>query len=105
MVYLASDMARDLTGKTFLAGGGRIAEMKVVTADGLKKEDDGGLWTPAEIAEKMSAGEILLRIKARKQWAEQFARIKLLTSDSGAAVTLGDIAAIRDGFTEGDFHQ
>jgi NAD(P)-dependent dehydrogenase (short-subunit alcohol dehydrogenase family) len=60
MVYLASDDAKDLTGKTFLAGGGRIAEMKVVTADGLTKEDNGGRWTAAEIGEKMKAGEILL---------------------------------------------
>ncbi len=60
MVYLASDLAKDLTGKTFLAGGGQIAEMKVVTAEGIKKTDDGGLWTPAEIAEKMNTGEILL---------------------------------------------
>lgn len=60
MVYLASDMAKDLTGKTFLAGGGRIAEMKVVTAEGLTQKQNGGLWTAAEIAEKMNAGEILL---------------------------------------------
>ncbi len=51
-----------------------------------------------------SAGEILLRVKARKQWAEQFSRIEVLTSDAGTAVTLGDIAIIRDGFTEGNFH-
>jgi len=51
-----------------------------------------------------TAGEILLRVKARKQWAEQFATIELLTSETGAAVTLGDIAVIRDGFTEGNFH-
>jgi hypothetical protein len=60
MVYLASDDAKDLTGKTFLAGGGRIAEMKVVTADGLTKADNGGRWTAAKIGEKMKAGEILL---------------------------------------------
>ncbi len=60
MVYLASDMAKDMTGKTFLAGGGRIAEMRVVTAEGLTKEEDGGLWSAAEIGEKMTAGEILL---------------------------------------------
>jgi NAD(P)-dependent dehydrogenase (short-subunit alcohol dehydrogenase family) len=60
MVYLASDHAKDLTGKTFLAGGGRIAEMRVVTADGITKEADGGLWSADEIAAKMNAGEILL---------------------------------------------
>jgi NAD(P)-dependent dehydrogenase (short-subunit alcohol dehydrogenase family) len=60
MVYLASDLAKDITGKTFLAGGGRLAEMKVVTAAGVTKQDDGGLWTAAEIAAGMKAGEILL---------------------------------------------
>jgi NAD(P)-dependent dehydrogenase (short-subunit alcohol dehydrogenase family) len=60
MVFLASDLAKDMTGKTFLAGGGRIAEMRVVTAPGVTKEGDGGLWTAAEIADQMKAGEILL---------------------------------------------
>ena len=61
IVYLASDLAKDLTGKVFLAGGGQIAEMRMVTAPGIKKETDGGLWTAPEIAAKMTAGEILLR--------------------------------------------
>ena len=61
IVYLASDLAKDLTGKVFLAGGGQIAEMRMVTAPGIKKVTDGGLWTAAEIAAKMTAGEILLR--------------------------------------------
>jgi len=60
VTYLASDLAKDQTGKTFLVGGGRIAEMKVVTCDGITKEDDGGLWTPEEIASKMVPGEILM---------------------------------------------
>ncbi len=60
IVYLSSDLAKDLTGKVFLAGGGQIAEMRMVTAPGIKKETDGGLWTAAEIAAKMTAGEILL---------------------------------------------
>ena len=51
-----------------------------------------------------TAGEILLRVKARKQWAEQFANIEILAGDTGTAVTLEDIATIRDGFTEGGFH-
>jgi NAD(P)-dependent dehydrogenase (short-subunit alcohol dehydrogenase family) len=59
VVYLASDLAKDLTGRTFYVGGGRIAEMKVVTHTGVTK-GAGGLWTPAEIAERMRAGEILL---------------------------------------------
>ncbi len=51
-----------------------------------------------------SAGEILLRVKARKQWAEQFGRIEIVASDTGTSVRLADIATIRDGFTEGSFH-
>jgi len=60
VVYLASDLAKDRTGLTFFVGGGRIAEMKVVTAPGATKTENGGLWTPEEIASKMTAGGILL---------------------------------------------
>ncbi len=60
VTYLASDLSKDQTGKTFFVGGGRIAEMKVVTCDGMTKEEEGGLWTPEEIASKMAPGEILM---------------------------------------------
>jgi NAD(P)-dependent dehydrogenase (short-subunit alcohol dehydrogenase family) len=60
VVYLASDLSREHSGKTFFVGGGRIAEMKVITHTGVTKSGGGGLWTPEEIAEKMSPGEILL---------------------------------------------
>lgn len=51
-----------------------------------------------------TAGEILLRVKARKQWAEEFAKIEIVSSDSGPSVTLGDVATIRDGFEDVGFH-
>jgi NAD(P)-dependent dehydrogenase (short-subunit alcohol dehydrogenase family) len=60
VVYLGSDLSKDQTGKTFFVGGGRIAEMKVVTCDGITKEEEGGLWTAEEIASKMAPGEILM---------------------------------------------
>ena len=60
VVYLESDLAKEHTGKTFFVGGGRIAEMKVVTHTGITKTQDGGLWSVQEIADKMTAGEILL---------------------------------------------
>jgi hypothetical protein len=60
VVYLASDLSKEHTGKTFFVGGGRIAEMKVVTHTGITKTEDGGLWTAEEVASKMKAGEILL---------------------------------------------
>lgn len=60
VVYLASDLAKDVTGKTYFVGGGRIAEMRVITHTGVTKTDADGLWTPQEIAEKMRPGDILL---------------------------------------------
>jgi NAD(P)-dependent dehydrogenase (short-subunit alcohol dehydrogenase family) len=60
VVYLASDLAKDVTGRTFFVGGGRIAEMKVVTHTGVTKSENDGVWTPEEIAARMKPGEILL---------------------------------------------
>ena len=60
VVFLGSDLSKDITGKTFFVGGGRIAEMKVVTHTGITKSDDGGLWSADEIASHMKSGEILL---------------------------------------------
>ncbi|MEH6679100.1 MAG: efflux RND transporter permease subunit [Sediminicola sp.] len=50
------------------------------------------------------SGEILLRMKERKQWAEEFEDITILTSESGAKVSLKDMATITDGFEETGFH-
>ena len=50
------------------------------------------------------SGEILLRMQERKEWAEEFAEIPIVTSQSGSAVTLGDLAEIDDGFEEKGFH-
>ncbi len=58
VVYLASDLAKEHTGKTFFVGGGRIAEMKMVRAQGVTKKEEGGLWTAQEIAARMQ--DILL---------------------------------------------
>ena len=60
IVFLASDLAKEMTGKTFLAGGGQIAEMRMVTAPGIKKETTAASGPRAEIAAKMTSGEILL---------------------------------------------
>ena len=60
IVYLSSDDAKELTGKTFYVGGGRIAEMRMVTFTGVTKTDQGGLWTPKEIREAMKPGAILM---------------------------------------------
>lgn len=49
-------------------------------------------------------GEILLRLKERKQWARDLAKIEIIASKTGAVVKLEDIARITDGFEEGGFH-
>ncbi|WP_146438492.1 efflux RND transporter permease subunit [Crateriforma conspicua] len=50
------------------------------------------------------AGEVLLRVKARKQWADEFAAIEIVSGQGGQVVRLGDIAEIRDGFEDVGFH-
>ena len=54
---------------------------------------------PAGALETQS-GEILLRMQERKQWADEFSKIAIVNSPSGATVTLGDIGTVRDGFEE-----
>ncbi len=49
-------------------------------------------------------GEILLRLKERRQWSEEFAEIEIVTADNGASLKLGEIADITDGFEETGFH-
>jgi multidrug efflux pump subunit AcrB len=51
-----------------------------------------------------NAGEVLLRLKERRQWADEFEKIEIISTNSGAAVTLGEIATITDGFEESGFH-
>jgi len=60
VVYLASDLSKEHTGKTFFVGGGRIAEMRVITHTGVTKKEAGGLWSAQEIAAQMKPGAILM---------------------------------------------
>jgi NAD(P)-dependent dehydrogenase (short-subunit alcohol dehydrogenase family) len=48
IVYLASDLSKDVTKTTFFVGGGKISEMRMVRTEGATKPS--GLWTPDEIA-------------------------------------------------------
>jgi len=55
-------------------------------------------------AVQTQSGEILLRMQERKQWAEEYGDITIISSDNGAKVALRDIATITDGFEEVGFH-
>ncbi|MGJ8669029.1 MAG: efflux RND transporter permease subunit [Oceanococcus sp.] len=46
------------------------------------------------------SGDILLRVSERRDWAREFAQIPIITSASGAVVTLGDVAQVQEGFDE-----
>ena len=47
MVFLASDLGKDVTGKFFLIRGPQISMMEVKVTDGAEKD---GMWTPQDIA-------------------------------------------------------
>ncbi len=48
------------------------------------------------------AGDILLRVNERRNWAREFATIALVTTADGAVLTLDDVARISDTFEESD---
>ncbi|TLF45553.1 efflux RND transporter permease subunit [Maribacter aurantiacus] len=55
-------------------------------------------------AVQTQSGEILLRMQERKQWAEEYGNITIVSSADGANLLLKDIATITDGFEEVGFH-
>ncbi|GAB4264187.1 MAG: efflux RND transporter permease subunit [Methylomicrobium sp.] len=53
---------------------------------------------------KTGSGEILIRVKERRDYGRQFANLPIITTADGSQVTLGDIAQIKDGFDESDYY-
>ncbi|MBS3733803.1 MAG: efflux RND transporter permease subunit [Phycisphaerae bacterium] len=47
-------------------------------------------------------GEVLMRIKERRDFGRQFARIPIVSTATGGEVLLGDIATVTDGFEDTD---
>jgi NAD(P)-dependent dehydrogenase (short-subunit alcohol dehydrogenase family) len=50
MIFLASDLGKDVTGKFFLIRGPEIKILEVKATEGVAKEE---MWTPQEIAENI----------------------------------------------------
>ncbi|MCX7914952.1 MAG: efflux RND transporter permease subunit, partial [Verrucomicrobiae bacterium] len=48
------------------------------------------------------AGEILLRLRERREWASEFAELPVVTTREGGVVTLGQLATVREGFEDVD---
>ena len=51
---------------------------------------------------KTSAGELLVRVSDRRDWADEFAQIPIITTAEGVVVHLGDIAEVKDTFADTD---
>ncbi len=51
---------------------------------------------------KTAGGEILIRTKGRRYWADDYRDIAIITRSDGSTITLGQIAEIRDGFEDRD---
>jgi len=53
---------------------------------------------------KTSAGEILIRVKERRDWGQEFEMTPIITTPEGSQVLLGDIANVIDGFEDTDYY-
>ncbi len=51
---------------------------------------------------KTDAGEVLVRLKERREYGKQFAQLPIVYTDNGSQVLLRDIAAIDDSFADTD---
>jgi multidrug efflux pump subunit AcrB len=51
---------------------------------------------------KTAGGDVLVRVKDRRDYAHEFAKIPIITTNDGTQVLLEEIAAIHDGFEETD---
>ncbi|HOK95179.1 MAG TPA: efflux RND transporter permease subunit [Anaerohalosphaeraceae bacterium] len=49
-----------------------------------------------------AGGDILLRVKERRDWAAEFARIPIITTAEGSILYLEDIAEVKDDFADTD---
>jgi multidrug efflux pump subunit AcrB len=49
---------------------------------------------------KTKGGELLVRVRDRRDWAQQFAEVPIATLPGGSVVKLGDIAKVNEGFED-----
>ena len=81
----------------------RLREYGITLTDIARLIEQSSEDIPAGAVET-ETGEILLRVKERKQWAEEFGAIDVIAAQNGATLRLADISSIRDGFAETGFH-
>lgn len=71
-----------------------LAQVGQVVLDSALDRSGGSIET--------GAGEILLRVQERREWAREYENIPVIAPATGAIVRLGDIATIREGFEQSD---
>lgn len=77
-----------------------LRQYQLTLNDIARKIDSSSRDVSAGVVET-SSGEVLLKLKERRQWAKEWAEIELLNDLNGGVVKLGDIAQLRDSFEEG----
>ncbi len=81
-----------------------LRRYELTLADIAKTIDSSSVELPGGSLET-SGGEILLRVKQRRDWAAEFAQIPVVTTGSGGYLTLDQIATVTDGFEDNDSAQ
>ena len=76
------------------AHGLTLADVAAVLRQSAIEVPGGGL--------KTDSGEILVRVRERRDYGPEFAALPIITAPDGTQVLLGDIATIKDGFADVD---
>lgn len=81
----------------------RLRELDLTLADIGDRIEQSSRDIPGGDIETQN-GKILLRVKERKQWAQEFRTIPIVSTRTGSSLTLGDIGTVKDGFEETAFY-
>ena len=77
----------------------KLRRYNLTLAEIAKIIDDASIEIPGGKLET-SAGEVLLRVNNRRNWAREFARIPIITTEEGSIVRLEDIAEVHESFED-----
>ena len=77
----------------------RLRTYGLTLAEIARKIENASMELPGGKVET-SSGDILLRVKDRRDWAREFARIPIISTADGSVVLLEDIAEVREGFED-----
>ncbi|MEJ2609842.1 MAG: efflux RND transporter permease subunit [Candidatus Thiodiazotropha sp.] len=91
--------------------GARDLEVHIAIPEAVLRAHDLSLTEVAQAVRAMSidraggslktqGGEILLRVKERRQWAREFATLPIINGEGGVMLRLGDIAEVSEGFAD-----